>query len=116
MTAFRHINQDVTCAYNLVGVFGQARLPERLVLQRFISRVLKREHLFPILLHIDHGPALGFGFIEPFVELADMRLAVVGPFAHGIGVMHIETEARAGSPAGPLKHLQIAIRICRTQR
>ena len=45
-----------------------------------------------------------------------MRLAVVGPFARGIGVMHIETEARAGSPAGPLEHLQVehlqvAIRI-----
>jgi hypothetical protein len=58
MAAFRYINQGVTCAYTLVGAFGQARLPEHLVPQRFISRVLKREHLFPILLHIDHGPAL----------------------------------------------------------
>ena len=45
------------------------------------------------------------------MEVADGGRAVAGPFALGIGVMHIEAEARFRTGTGPLQHLQIAIRI-----
>ena len=49
--------------------------------------------------------------IERLVELADLRLPVVGVFALGIGVMDDAGEARAGPCRRPLQHLQIAVGI-----
>src|SRR5687768_17570214 len=68
------------------------------------------KHAFPIVLHARDGPAAGLGFIQPFVEAADAGLAVIGPFARGVGMMDIETEVRASASGGPLEHLQVAVR------
>jgi hypothetical protein len=64
-----------------------------------------------IVLHVHDNPALRPGFVESFVETANVRITVVGPFALGIGVMDVETEARARASSGPLEHLQVAVRI-----
>ena len=50
---------------------------------------------FPVVLHADQGPAAPGGFVEAFVESADMRGAVVGPLAGDIGVVDVEAEAGA---------------------
>ena len=50
-------------------------------------------------------------FVEALVELADVRLAVVGPFALGVGVVDEEAEARAAAGGGPLQHLQVAVGV-----
>ena len=51
------------------------------------------------------------GLVESLVELADVRVAVVGPFALGIRVMHEAHEASAGSRGRPLEHLLVAIGV-----
>src|SRR6266550_8381845 len=52
-----------------------------------ILRLRLREHLFPVLLHVDDRPAPPGGFVEGFVESSDLGLAVVGEFAVGVGVV-----------------------------
>jgi hypothetical protein len=42
------------------------------------------------VLHIDNRPAARWRFVERLVELADVRLAVVSPFAFGIGMVDDE--------------------------
>lgn len=42
-----------------------------------------------------------------------MGLAVVGPFAHGIGVMNDEGKTRTCATSGPLQHLEVAVRIAK---
>ena len=49
--------------------------------------------------------------VERLVEPADVAVAVVGPFALGIGVVHDQTEARPVARGGPLQHLQIAVGV-----
>ena len=49
--------------------------------------------------------------VERLVELADVRRAVVGPFALGVGVVDEPHEARARSGRGPLEHLLIAVGV-----
>ena len=49
--------------------------------------------------------------VERLVELADVRLAVVGPLALGVGVVDEEAEARAAAGGGPLQHLQVAVGV-----
>ena len=44
-------------------------------------------------------------------SLPDLRRAVVGIFARGIGVVHDAGEARAASRHGPLQHLLVAVGI-----
>src|SRR4051812_47605502 len=45
---------------------------------------VEREYGLPVVLHVDDGPALGGGFVEGFVQLADVRFAVVGGLALGV--------------------------------
>src|SRR5260221_2715716 len=73
--------------------------------------LFESENFLPVVLHADHGPAAGIGFVEPLVEAADARFAVVGPFAAGVVVVNVEAETRALAGGGPLQHLQVAVRI-----
>ena len=65
----------------------------------------------PVVFHARDGPASGFCFVEAFVELADVGLAVIGPFALGIGVMDGEAESWAAACGGSLQHLEVAIGV-----
>ncbi len=49
--------------------------------------------------------------IERFVEAAEGRVAIVGVFARGVGVMDDEAKAGATGHRRPLQHLQIAVGI-----
>ena len=40
-----------------------------------------------------------------------MRVAVVGPFAVRVGVMHEQTESRTFTRCRPLQHLEIAVGV-----
>ena len=55
-----------------------------------------REHRLPVVLHVDDRPALRLGLVERLVELADVRVAVVGEFALGVGV--VDDQARSARP------------------
>jgi hypothetical protein len=77
----------------------------------FAYSFLGWKHLFPVVFHVHNGPASGGCFVETLVETADVRLAVVGPLAIGVGVVHVETEAGATAGGGPLQHLEVAIGI-----
>src|SRR4051812_18861137 len=70
-----------------------------------------RKNGLPVVLHAQDCPTFRRSFIKPFVERADVRLAVVGELARGVVVMDVETEARPGTCGSPLQHLQIAIGI-----
>src|SRR5256885_586588 len=63
------------------------------------------KNLRPVVLHVDDRPAGGAGGIERLVEMADLGIAVVGPLANPIGVMHDETEAGPRPGGCPLQHL-----------
>jgi hypothetical protein len=63
------------------------------------------------VLHINNCPVLSLGFIEPLLMPPDGRLAIGGPFPLTVGTMNGETESRPRTSAGPLEHLQIAVRI-----
>src|SRR5438552_4483527 len=67
----------------------------------------------PVVLHADDGPAFGVGFIERLVESADIRLAVVSPFAFGVCVMNETHKTWAVSRSRPFEHLLVAIRIAK---
>src|SRR5436190_22433436 len=71
------------------------------------------ENRFPIVLHARDRPAFCVGFIERFVEFADMTLAIVGPLAFGIGVMHKTHETGAVSRSRPFQHLLVAIGVAK---
>src|SRR6188768_3590250 len=93
-----------------------ARLTRSLVRNAFmillrVNELLRCIDFLPIILHVDDGPAPGLGFVEALVELADVRIPVVGPFALGIRVMDIKTQPRAVGDASPLQHLQVAVRV-----
>src|SRR5215470_18010615 len=86
-------------------------MPHLQSLSRTHGRVLEPEDRAPVAFHVDHSPATGSGFVERSVELAHVRLPVVGPFALGIGVVHEPGEARAAAIHGPLQHLQVAVGV-----
>ncbi len=44
-------------------------------------------------------------------KLADVRIAVVGVFAFGVGMMHKPDEVGAVSGADPLQHLQVVVAV-----
>ncbi len=72
----------------------------------------EREDLLPVVFHVDDGPALCLRLVERLVELADRRIAVVGPFAHARRCD--ARSARSAAPRRPLRllqHLQVAIGI-----
>ena len=71
----------------------------------------------PVVLHVDDGPALLRGLVERLVELADVRSAIVGIFALGVGVVDDEAEPRRPcSPGRPLQHLQVAVGVAERRR
>src|SRR5262245_50743247 len=49
--------------------------------------LLERKDLLPVGLHVHDRPALRIRLVERLVETPDRRLAVVGVFALGVGVM-----------------------------
>src|SRR5688572_19015693 len=54
---------------------------------------LARKHRLPIVLHVDDGPPPLRGFVQRPVELPDVRVAVVGPLALGVGVLDDHRES-----------------------
>jgi len=56
--------------------------------QSDLTALLRREHRFPVLLHIDDNPALGISLVEGLIQHAYMAFAVVGIFAIRIGVVN----------------------------
>src|SRR4029079_18900442 len=80
-------------------------------LDRLWRRFCRWEDRLPIVLHVDHGPAFGRRLVERLVELADVGLAVVGIFAHRVGVMHQPHEAQALAERGPFQHLLVAVGV-----
>ena len=53
----------------------------------------------------------GARFVERLVEPSDRRVAIVRPFALGIGVVDQKHESLAGSGGGPLEHLKVAVGV-----
>src|SRR5215470_12527277 len=76
-----------------------------------VPSVVERKDSLPIGFHADDNPVPRLGLVPGAVELADIRLAVVGELALGVVVVHEEHEARARAGRGELQHLQIAVRI-----
>ncbi len=54
----------------------------------------KRENHPPIIPHVHDRPAATRTFVEATGKSADLRFAVVRPFALGISVVHEETKAQ----------------------
>ena len=52
-------------------------------------------------------------FIKPLASLPDVRIAVVGRLAFGVGVMDEHSEAGAFPGSGPLEHLEVTIGVAR---
>src|SRR3989304_4679593 len=62
--------------------------------------LLEWKDTVPVLSHVDDRPAPRLRLVEPLVESADGRLAVVGPLALGGGVVGVGTQAGAGGGGG----------------
>ena len=73
--------------------------------------LFRRENRSPVPFHVDDGPTLFPRFVQCLVELADLRLPVVGVFALGIGMMDKSHEARPNARSRPLQHFEIAIGV-----
>src|SRR4051812_6292475 len=69
------------------------------------------ENRFPVVLHVDNSPAFGHCYVEGDIKFADRGRTVVSPFPLGVGVVHEQSEADAAASLGPLKHLQVAVRV-----
>jgi hypothetical protein len=76
--------------------------------------------LFPIGLHVDNRPAIYRCSVQCLVQLADVRMAVIGIFALCVGMMHDEAQTTSATKSQarsvtrqsrPLQHFKIAIRI-----
>jgi hypothetical protein len=67
------------------------------------------------LFHVDNRPASLCRFVEGLVELADMRLPIIGVFSLGIGVMDDPHEAGAAAVGGVSQHLQVTVRIAESE-
>jgi len=52
--------------------------------------VFERKDGFPIDCHAYNDPAPSLRLVEALVELTGVALAVVGPFARGVGVMDVK--------------------------
>src|SRR5882672_6840177 len=71
----------------------------------------EREDLFPVVLHVDHGPTRCWGGVERLIEFPDRRGPIVGPFAFCIGVVNDQAETSAAPRRGVLKHLHVAVGV-----
>ena len=49
--------------------------------------------------------------VQRLVEAAEVRVAVVGVFAFGVGVVDDQPEAHAAGHRGPLQHFEVAVGI-----
>src|SRR5262245_4322210 len=78
-------------------------------------RLLERVDLLPVGLHVDDRPAPRLGLVERLVQPADVRLAVVRPFASRVGVMDDAHEPLALAGRRPLEHLLIAVRVAKRE-
>ena len=80
-------------------------------------QVRDREDLFPIRLHADYGPTVDGRRIQCHVEPAEMRIAVVGVFTFGVGVMHDHARSDADRLQGsPIAASRGRHRNCRRPR
>src|SRR5215469_6454302 len=64
----------------------------------------------PVFLHVHNDPSFFVRLIQGFVQLADVRSAVIGVLAFGICVMDNQHEAGLAS-CSPLEHLLISVGI-----
>src|SRR6478735_4496834 len=76
-----------------------------------VPSLFERENFLPVGLHADDDPVLGFRFVPCLVELADVRVAVVGELALGVVVMHDQRQVAPFAGSGDLQHLQVAVGI-----
>lgn len=65
----------------------------------------------PVIFHADDVPFAGLCFIQAAVEFANVGVAVVGPFAFFVIVMHEQTEAGTFTRGGVFEHLEVAVGI-----
>lgn len=72
-----------------------------------------RKDGFPVIFHTDHVPPAGRCFVECFVQSSDMRVAVIGKFAHFIIMMHDRGESRSRAGCSPFQHLEVAVGIAK---
>src|SRR5580692_5573832 len=63
--------------------------------KRVFSPSFKRKDPSPVIPHIDDRPALRVGLIECVIEMTDVRMAIVFPFADRIGVADQQGQPRA---------------------
>jgi hypothetical protein len=72
--------------------------------------LVEGKDMLPVLLHVDHRSTCSpLPRLAP-IELAEMRMAVVGIFALRIGVVDDQAKARAAcAERRPLQHFEIAV-------
>jgi len=79
---------NAECSSSQVQVCGIRRSGACGWLQ-FVSRLIPEDDL-PVVFHVDHCPAFRLSLIEARVQLADMGLAVIGPFAFAVSMVDIQ--------------------------
>src|SRR5262252_7050029 len=76
-----------------------------------VPSVVERKDSLPIGFHADDNPVPRLRLVPGAVELADVRLAVVGELALGVVVVHEEHESPSRPARGELQHLQVAVGV-----
>src|SRR5450631_3803050 len=71
----------------------------------------ERKYFFPIVLHVHDNPARRRSCVKRLIEFSDGRLAIVGPFPFGVGVMNEKAKASTARTCRVLKHLHVAIGV-----
>ncbi|BCQ61850.1 hypothetical protein PBOI14_36000 [Pseudomonas sp. Boi14] len=66
--------------------------------------------------HVHQRPAVLLCLIQGLVQAPDLGLAVVGPLARCVGVVHQGHEPLATAGGGPLQHLQVAVGVAESQQ
>src|SRR3974390_137717 len=69
------------------------------------------ENSLPLRFQADDNPVPGLRLVPRAVELADVRLPVVGELALGVVVVHDQHQSLALAGCGELQHLQVAVGI-----
>ena len=72
---------------------------------RTLQTLTIRESRFPVAFYVNYGPPPGGCLIQRLVELAGLRLSVVGIFALSIRMICESRKARVAAGRGPLQHL-----------
>src|SRR5262245_13095395 len=77
---------------SMIASWPMIERPIRCFRSRMVSRapmlLVEGKDAGPVLLHVHDRPALRERLVERLVELADVRLPVVGPLAVRVGVVH----------------------------